>query len=112
MPRIRKNPTGVDPELLVKDAAKLMPAPTRRLFLRGGASLGERSILGKETVAGMHRVCPGALGSAEQGLDVQVAGEARNLKRLHSPRRRRTGDEVATAGHESVVRRHQSAQPR
>src|SRR5260370_18573294 len=40
MPRIRKNPTGVDPQLLVKDAAKLMPAPTRRVFLRGGARLG------------------------------------------------------------------------
>jgi hypothetical protein len=45
MPRIRKNPTGVDPQLLVKDAAKLMPAPTRRLFLRGGASLGALAFL-------------------------------------------------------------------
>ena len=45
MPRIRKNPTGVDPQLLVKDAAKLMPAPTRRVFLRGGASLGALAFL-------------------------------------------------------------------
>jgi len=40
MSRIRKIPPGVDPQLLIKDAAKLMPAPTRRLFLRGGSSLG------------------------------------------------------------------------
>jgi DMSO/TMAO reductase YedYZ molybdopterin-dependent catalytic subunit len=40
MPRTRKPIPGVDPKLLIKDAAKLMPAPTRRLFLRGGASLG------------------------------------------------------------------------
>ncbi|HVI68181.1 MAG TPA: molybdopterin-dependent oxidoreductase, partial [Bradyrhizobium sp.] len=45
MSRIRKNPAGVDPELLVKDAAKLMPEPTRRLFLRGGASLGALAFL-------------------------------------------------------------------
>ncbi len=37
---IRKGPLGVDPELLGRDAAKLMPDPMRRLFLRGGASLG------------------------------------------------------------------------
>jgi DMSO/TMAO reductase YedYZ molybdopterin-dependent catalytic subunit len=45
MSRIRKSPPGVDPELLVKDAAKLMPNPTRRLFLRGGASLGALAFL-------------------------------------------------------------------
>jgi DMSO/TMAO reductase YedYZ molybdopterin-dependent catalytic subunit len=45
MSRIRKSPAGVDPELLIKDAAKLMPAPTRRLFLRGGASLGALAFL-------------------------------------------------------------------
>jgi len=45
MPRIRKNPTGVDPQLLVKDAAKLMPAPTRREFLRSGASPGALAFL-------------------------------------------------------------------
>jgi DMSO/TMAO reductase YedYZ molybdopterin-dependent catalytic subunit len=46
MPRLRrKPPPGVDPELLVKDAAKLMPDPTRRLFLRGGASLGALAFL-------------------------------------------------------------------
>jgi DMSO/TMAO reductase YedYZ molybdopterin-dependent catalytic subunit len=43
--RIRKMPPGVDPELLAKDAAKLMPDPTRRLFLRGGASLGALAFL-------------------------------------------------------------------
>ena len=31
--------------LLIKDAAKLMPDPTRRLFLRGGASLGALTLL-------------------------------------------------------------------
>src|ERR1700688_1800505 len=40
MPRERKKIPGVDPKLLIKDAAKLLPDPTRRLFLRGGASLG------------------------------------------------------------------------
>ena len=45
MPRLRKNPPGVDPKLLIKDAAKLMPDPTRRLFLRGGASLGALTFL-------------------------------------------------------------------
>ena len=46
MPRRRRiPPPGVDPELLVKDAAKLMPDPTRRLFLRGGASLGALAFL-------------------------------------------------------------------
>jgi DMSO/TMAO reductase YedYZ molybdopterin-dependent catalytic subunit len=45
MPRIRKPIPGVDPKLLIKDAAKLMPDPTRRLFLRGGASLGALAFL-------------------------------------------------------------------
>ena len=45
MSRIRTNPPGVDPKLLIKDEAKLMPAPTRRLFLRGGASLGALAFL-------------------------------------------------------------------
>ena len=45
MSRIRKNPPGVDARLLVRDAAKLMPGPTRRLFLRGGASLGALAFL-------------------------------------------------------------------
>lgn len=45
MSRIRKNPPGVDPKLLIKDAARLMPDPTRRLFLRGGLSLGALAFL-------------------------------------------------------------------
>src|SRR5689334_15991493 len=45
MPRARKAVPGVDPKLLIKDAAKLMPDPTRRLFLRGGASLGALAFL-------------------------------------------------------------------
>src|SRR5215204_2554470 len=45
MPRIRKPISGVDPKLLIKDAAKLLPDPARRLFLRGGASLGALTFL-------------------------------------------------------------------
>ena len=45
MPRIRKPIPGVDPKLLIKDAAKLLPSPTRRLFLRGGLSLGALTVL-------------------------------------------------------------------
>ena len=45
MPRPGKSIPGVDPKLLVKDAAKLMPDPSRRLFLRGGASLGALTFL-------------------------------------------------------------------
>ena len=45
MPRIRKAIPGVDPKLLIKDAAKLMPDPARRAFLRGGASLGALTFL-------------------------------------------------------------------
>src|SRR5712691_5650858 len=45
MPRIRKPIPGVDPKLLIKDAAKLMPDPSRRLFLRGAASLGAITML-------------------------------------------------------------------
>lgn len=36
---------GVDPSLLVKDAAKLMPDPMRRQFLRGAASVGALAFL-------------------------------------------------------------------
>ena len=45
MSRTRKNPSGVDPHLLIKDAAKLMPHPTRRALLRRGASLGALALL-------------------------------------------------------------------
>ncbi len=45
MARIRKPIPGVDPKLLIKDAARLLPDPTRRLFLRGGASLGALTFL-------------------------------------------------------------------
>jgi len=44
MPRIRKAIPGVDSRLLIKDAAKVMPEPTRRWFLRG-ASLGALTFL-------------------------------------------------------------------
>ena len=43
--RQRKIIPGVDPKLLIKDAAKLMPDPMRRQFLRGAASLGALAFL-------------------------------------------------------------------
>jgi DMSO/TMAO reductase YedYZ molybdopterin-dependent catalytic subunit len=43
--RQRKIIPGVDPKLLIKDAAKLMPDPLRRSFLRGAASLGALAFL-------------------------------------------------------------------
>jgi len=36
---------GVDAKLLIKDAAKLLPDPSRRLFLRGATSLGALTFL-------------------------------------------------------------------
>jgi DMSO/TMAO reductase YedYZ molybdopterin-dependent catalytic subunit len=36
---------GVDKALLIKDAAKLLPEPSRRFFLRGAASLGALAML-------------------------------------------------------------------
>ena len=43
--RIRKLIPGVDANLLIKDAGKLMPDPMRRSFLRGAASLGALTFL-------------------------------------------------------------------
>ena len=45
MPRQRKPISGVDPKLLIKDAGKLLPEPSRRFFLRGAASLGALAVL-------------------------------------------------------------------
>src|SRR5215470_10481907 len=45
MRRIRRPIPGVDQKLLIKDAAKLMPEPSRRLFLRGGLSVGALTLL-------------------------------------------------------------------
>lgn len=45
MLRARKLIPGVDAKLLVKDAAKLMPNPARRAFLRGAASVGALAFL-------------------------------------------------------------------
>jgi DMSO/TMAO reductase YedYZ molybdopterin-dependent catalytic subunit len=41
----RKSQPGVDAGLLIKDAAKLLSGPSRRLFLRGGASVGALALL-------------------------------------------------------------------
>ena len=40
-----KSKSGVDKALLIKDAAKLLPEPSRRFFLRGAASLGALAML-------------------------------------------------------------------
>lgn len=45
MARSRTSVSGVDAELLARDAAKLLPDPTRRRFLRAGASLGALAFL-------------------------------------------------------------------
>jgi len=41
----RKQIPGVDAKLLIKDAAKLLPEPSRRFFLRGAGSLGALAVL-------------------------------------------------------------------
>jgi DMSO/TMAO reductase YedYZ molybdopterin-dependent catalytic subunit len=43
--RKRKKIPGLDPKLLIKDAGKLLPAPSRRMFLRGATSLGALTFL-------------------------------------------------------------------
>jgi len=43
--RTRKPIPGVDARLLAKEAARLLPDPSRRLFLRGGASVGALALL-------------------------------------------------------------------
>ena len=43
--RVRKQPPGVDPKLLIKDAAKLLPQSSRRQFLLGATSLGALTLL-------------------------------------------------------------------
>jgi DMSO/TMAO reductase YedYZ molybdopterin-dependent catalytic subunit len=45
MHRLRNSVAGVDPKLLVKDAARLLPDPSRRLFLRNAASVGGLALL-------------------------------------------------------------------
>jgi DMSO/TMAO reductase YedYZ molybdopterin-dependent catalytic subunit len=45
MPKPRTQIPGVDAKLLIRDAAKLLPDPSRRIFLRGAASLGALSML-------------------------------------------------------------------
>ena len=44
MARKRTIIPGVDNKLLIKDAAKLIPEPSRRLFLTGAASLGAGAV--------------------------------------------------------------------
>ena len=42
---LRRKVAGVDTKLLIKDAGKLLPEPSRRLFLRGATSLGALAML-------------------------------------------------------------------
>jgi DMSO/TMAO reductase YedYZ molybdopterin-dependent catalytic subunit len=42
---LRKSPSGVDPKAFVREAGLLLPDPSRRLFLRGAASLGAVTLL-------------------------------------------------------------------
>ena len=51
MARFRISVPGVDPELLARDAAKLLPDATRRQFLRAGASLGALAEYASQTAA-------------------------------------------------------------
>ena len=48
MKRLRKLISGVDQDLLIKDAAKLLPKLARRRFLTGGASLGALTLLNRQ----------------------------------------------------------------
>jgi DMSO/TMAO reductase YedYZ molybdopterin-dependent catalytic subunit len=50
MPRILRPIPGVDPNLLAKDAARLLPDPARRMFLRGGLSIGALTMLAGCTI--------------------------------------------------------------
>jgi len=43
--KLRRRVPGVDPKLLITDAARLIPSPARRLFLRGATSLGAVAML-------------------------------------------------------------------
>lgn len=45
MPEIRKPVSAVDPKALVGETARLLPDPSRRLFLRGAASVGAVALL-------------------------------------------------------------------
>src|SRR5215470_4812599 len=45
MARMRRAASGVDTKLFIKDAAKLLPDPARRHFLRGATSLGAVTLL-------------------------------------------------------------------
>jgi DMSO/TMAO reductase YedYZ molybdopterin-dependent catalytic subunit len=79
MAHIRKSIPGVDPKLLIKDAAKLMPDPSRRLFLRGAASLGVlTSLTGCDITDGE---------SAERALGIVSRFNDRVQALLFNPRR-------------------------
>jgi DMSO/TMAO reductase YedYZ molybdopterin-dependent catalytic subunit len=45
MRRSKRRAHGIDADLLIKDAAKLLPNPSRRLFLRNTSSLGALALL-------------------------------------------------------------------
>src|SRR4051794_16713599 len=79
MARLRKPIPGVDRRLLTRDAAKVLPDPTRRLFLRGGASLGALTFLtGCDIVDGV---------SAEKALRIVSRFNDQAQAWLFNPRR-------------------------
>jgi DMSO/TMAO reductase YedYZ molybdopterin-dependent catalytic subunit len=75
----RKSQPGVDAGLLIKDAAKLLPGPSRRLFLRGGASVGALALLTGCSIADG--------GSAERALRVVSEFNDWVQARLFNPNR-------------------------
>jgi len=83
MPKIRKLIPGVDASLLIKDAAKLLPDPSRRLFLRGATSLGAGCEIGPMAVLSDVRagdrvvVGPAHLEQCELGDGVRVGSYCR-----------------------------------
>jgi DMSO/TMAO reductase YedYZ molybdopterin-dependent catalytic subunit len=79
MPGPRKSQPGVDAGLLIRDAARLLPDPSRRLFLRGGASVGALALLTGCNIA------DGA--SAERALRVVSEFNDWVQARLFNPRR-------------------------
>ena len=74
-----KTKPGVDKALLIKDAAKLLPEPSRRFFMRGAASLGALAMLsGCEIIDG---------DASENVLRVMAAAErvAAKLRAANAP---------------------------
>ena len=87
--RQRKIIPGVDPKLLIKDAAKLMPDPTRRWFLRGAASLGALAfltgcdIIDGDTAEGVLRKVPNSTTARRRCCSAAPSSRRLSRKRHH-----------------------------